>query len=119
MTKVDEREQAVFYSKAAAQAIHPLPTFPGLRVWMWQHDKDDYNVKVPTTCSKAIQNFQQFKNPQWWYNPQRDEWAIFYETIPSSILHYSDALSSKSLLSSPSLFVKELSFGEDTFDFEI
>ena len=33
--KADEREWAIFYSKAAAQAMHPLPTFPGPRAWMW------------------------------------------------------------------------------------
>ena len=92
--KVDEREQAVFCSKAAAHAKSPLPTFPGLKVWMWWCHKDDYDVRVPTTHSKAIQIFQQFKDSQQQYDPQRDEWDIFHESIPSSILHYSDALNS-------------------------
>ena len=35
--KADERERAIFYSKAAAQATHPLLTFPGSRVWTWRH----------------------------------------------------------------------------------
>ena len=117
--KVDEREQAVFCSKAAAHAKSPLPTFPGLKVWMWWCHKDDYDVRVPTTHSKAIQVFQQFKDSQQQYDPQRDEWDIFHESIPSSILYYSDALNSKFLSSFPSLFVNDLSLGEDIFDFDM
>ena len=112
--KVDERERAIFYSKAAVQATHPLPTFPGPRVWIWQHDKEEYDVRVPTTRSEAIQLFRQFEDSQRRYDPQRDEWDIFYESIPSSILHYSDALNSKFSSSSQSLFANE---GNDTFDF--
>ena len=109
----------VFYSKAAAHTTSPLPTFPGLKVWMWQCSKDYYDVRVPTTCSEAIQIFQQFKDSQWQYDPQRDELDIFYESILLSILHYSDALNSKFSLSSPSLFANELSLGEDIFDFNM
>ena len=90
--KADEREWAIFYSKVAAQAMHPLLTFSGPRVWMWQHNKDGYDESVPTTHSKAIQIFHKFEESQWQYDPQRDEWDIFSESIPSSILHYSDAL---------------------------
>ena len=117
--KADEREWAIFYSKAAAQAMHPLPTFPGTRVWMWRHNKDGYDERVPITHSGAIQIFHQFKESQRRYDPQRDEWDIFYESIPSSILHYSDALNSKFLSSSPSLFTNELDSRDDTFDFEM
>ena len=117
--KADEGERAIFYSKAAAQATHPLPTFPGLRVWTWQHNKNGYDERVLTTCSEAIQIFHQFEESQWWYDPQRDEWDIFYESIPLSILHYSDALNSKFSSSSPSLFMNELDSRDDTFDFEM
>ena len=67
--KADERERVIFYSKAAAQATHPLPTFPGPRVWAWWCNKDGYDERVPTTCSKAIQIFHQFEESQLWYNP--------------------------------------------------
>ena len=117
--KADEREQVIFYSKVAAQAMHPLLTFPGLRVWTWQHNKDGYDERVPTTHSKAIQIFHQFEESQRQYNPQRDEWDIFYESIPSSILHYSDTLNSKFSSSSPSLFTNELDSRDDTFDFKM
>ena len=113
------REQVIFYSKAAAQATHPLPTFPGLRVQMSWHNKDGYDERVPTTRSEAIQIFHQFKESQQQYDPQRDEWDIFYESIPSTILHYNDTLNSKFLSSSPSLFMNELGSGDDTFDFEM
>ena len=119
MTKADEREWTIFHSKAAAQTTHPLPTFPGPRVWIWQHDKDEYDVRVPTTCSEAIQLFQQFEDSQQWYDPQRDEWDIFYKSIPLSILHHSDVLNSKFFSSLPSLFVSELKFGDDTFYFRM
>ena len=99
--------------------MHPLLTFPGLRVWTWWHNKDGYDERVPTTHSKAIQIFHHFEESQQWYDPQRDEWDIFYESIPSSILHYSDALNSKFLSSSPSLFTNELGSGDDTFDFKM
>ena len=117
--KADERERAIFYSKAAAQATHPLPTFPGPRVWTWRHNKDGYDERIPTTRSEAIQIFHQFEESQRRYDPQRDEWDIFYESIPSSILHYSDALNSKFSSSSPSLFTNELDSRDDTFDFEM
>ena len=117
--KADERERAIFYSKAAAQATHPLPTFPGPRVWTWRHNKDGYDERIPTTHSEAIQIFHQFEESQRRYDPQRDEWDIFYESIPSSILHYSDALNSKFSSSSPSLFTNELDSRDDTFDFEM
>ena len=117
--KADEREWAIFYSKVAAQAMHPLPTFPSLRVWMWRHNKDGYDERVPTTHSEAIQIFHQFEESQWWYDPQRDEWDIFYESIPSSTLHYGDTLNSKFLSSFPSLFTNELDSRDDMFDFEM
>jgi len=58
--KADERERAVFYSKAAAQATHPLPSFPGPRVWTWRRTKDDYDLRSPTTRSEAVQIWRDF-----------------------------------------------------------
>ena len=73
--------------------------------WVW--------VRVPTTHSKAIQLFWQFKDSQQWYNPQRDKWDIFCK------LHYSDTLNSKFSSSLPSLLANELILGNDIFDFQM
>ena len=56
------------------------------------------------------------KQAHQWDDPQRDKWDIFYESIPLSTLHY-NALNSKFSSSLWSLFVNELSLGNDTFDF--
>ena len=71
MMKADEREWAIFYSKAATQMIHPLLSFPGPRVWTWWH-KDGYDLKSSTTCSEAVQIWWDFKDSYPQYDPQRD-----------------------------------------------
>ena len=93
--KADERERAVFYSKAAAQMTHPLPSFPGPRVWTWQR-KDGYDLKSSTTRSDAIQIWRDFEDSHRRYDPQRDEWDLFYEAIPSTTPHFSGILKLKS-----------------------
>ena len=49
VTKADERERAIFYSKVAAQVAHPLPSFLRPRVWTWKRSEGDYNTKIPAT----------------------------------------------------------------------
>ena len=109
MMKADEREWAVFYSKAATQMTHPLLSFLGPRVWTWQH-KDGYDLKSSTTRSEAIQIWRDFEDSHWQYDPQRDEWDLFYEAIPSTTPHFSSILKLKSLSYQLSPSVNEPNF---------
>lgn len=116
--KADERERAIFYSKVAAQAAHPLPSFPGPRVWTWKHSEGGFNTKIPATQAEATQIWWDFEDSHRWCNPQRDEWDLFYKTIPSTTPHFRDIL--KNPLTWPlSPFVNQPDFGSVDLDMPI
>ena len=89
---VDEQEQEIISSKSFAQVSHPLPMCPSPTVWIWESDPNNFPVKHGLNWTQAVQIFWKYRNSQWWYDPQRDQWDLFQSNIPRKLPHYNDFL---------------------------